>query len=132
MKFEPQFLSLDDVLHCHEEEIKRAGGAADVHDMKALEAAIAAPQASYAGDYLMDLFEMAAIYVQSISTNHPFLDGKKRTAAVSAPVFLYLNGFELEEECCEGLADQVLALVTHNCGRDEPASYFKRHTSKIE
>ena len=53
-------------------------------------------QASFGGEYLhADLFEMAAAYAFHIAENQPFLDGNKRTALVSALVFLDINGFEI-------------------------------------
>lgn len=51
------------------------------------------PQASFGGEYLhADLFEMAAAYAFHIAENQTFLDGNKRTALVSALVFLDING----------------------------------------
>ena len=132
MNQEIQFISLDDALHFHEEEIRRAGGTPELRDMRGLEAAIAAPQASFSGQYLMDTFGMAATYVQSICSNHPFLDGNKRTAAACALVFLYLNGYELNENYDEELADKVLALVTRKISKDDLAEYFKQNTSDVE
>ena len=54
------------------------------------------PQASFGGEYLHNgLFEMAAAYAFHIAENQPFLDGNKRTALVSALVFLDINGTEI-------------------------------------
>ena len=46
----------------------------------------------------MNLFEMAATYVESVCIHHPFLDGNKRTGTACAVTFLYLNGYELHEK----------------------------------
>jgi len=46
---------------------------------------MAAPQASFGGQYLMDLFEMAAAYVTAFAQHHPFMDGNKRVAAAKLP-----------------------------------------------
>ncbi len=43
-----------------------------------------------------DIFEMAAAYLFHICANHPYIDGNKRTAAETADVFLYVNGYDLE------------------------------------
>jgi death-on-curing protein len=41
---------------------------------------LAQPQAAFAGDFVHDgLFAMAAAYLFYIVSNHPFLDGNKRT-----------------------------------------------------
>jgi death-on-curing protein len=39
---------------------------------------------------------MAAAYASGITTDHPFVDGNKRTALVVALAFLELNGLEID------------------------------------
>ena len=41
---------------------------------------------------------MAAAYLFHIISNHPFIDGNKRTGAAASIVFLALNGIELEAD----------------------------------
>lgn len=131
MNNNPRFLEIDEVLYFHEQEIKQSGGTPEIRNMGALEAALSAPKASFGGEYLMDLFEMAATYVNSICFNHPFLDGNKRTAAISALSFLYLNGYECDEEYKVELADKILALVTRKIKKNEMAEYFRSHSRII-
>ena len=93
---EPDFLSLEDVLQIHSEQIDVYGGIHGIRDQGLLESAIMTPQASFGGEYLHNgLFEMAAAYAFHIAENQPFLDGNKRTALSSALVFLDLNGSEV-------------------------------------
>lgn len=125
MKNESNFISLDDAHFFHGKEIKEAGGAGDIRELKELEAAFAAPKATKGGEYLMDVFEMAASYVESICTRHPFPDGNKRTAIACAFTFLYLNGYVVDETYDEELADKILALVTHSIDKKELAEYFR-------
>ena len=129
---EPCFISLEDALFFHEEEINRAGGADGIRNLKALEAALEAPKACFSGKFLMNLCEMAATYVESICTHHPFLDGNKRTGTVCALTFLYLNGYEVHEKYDEELADKVLALVTHEIDKSNLSNYFRDRSGKIE
>jgi len=131
MSNEPHFISYKEALFFHDKEIKNAGGTKEIRNPKSLEAAINAPKAFYNGQYLKDLYEMAATYVESICTHHPFLDGNKRTATVCALVFLYLNGYEIEEKYDEELADKVLALVTHKIEKKNLADYFKNRSKPI-
>ena len=47
--------------------------------------------------------ELAAAYAVGISSNHPFVDGNKRTAMQVAFVFLEFNGYPVtasQEEAC--------------------------------
>jgi death on curing protein len=45
--------------------------------------------------YYADPIEEAAALFESLSQNHPFLDGSKRTAITAVGVFLLLNGYRL-------------------------------------
>ncbi|MBC7343566.1 MAG: type II toxin-antitoxin system death-on-curing family toxin [Clostridia bacterium] len=56
------------------------------------------PEGSWGGVYFhTDLFTMAAAYAFHIRKKHPFIDRNKRTALVSALVFLELNGLSLDD-----------------------------------
>ena len=68
--------SLADVLAAHARLIILFGGAQGVRDRAALEAALGRPQSGY----YRDLLEQAAALLESLSQNHPFVDGNKRTA----------------------------------------------------
>jgi death-on-curing protein len=68
------------------------GGGAGLRDEALLESAVAAPQATWAGDPIMkDGIEIAAAYLFYLCRNHPFVDGNKRTALAVCLVFLEQN-----------------------------------------
>ncbi|MEN9359792.1 MAG: hypothetical protein RL095_1327 [Verrucomicrobiota bacterium] len=95
---EPYFLSMDEVLAIHQDQIDRYGGEVALRDAGLLESAVMQPQASFA-DYLYSFpFGMAAAYLCGLIKNHAFIDGNKRTATAAAVVFLLMNGWELEME----------------------------------
>ena len=57
----PEFLTVEDVLQIHDEQLAAYGGAAGVRDQALLESAVGTPQASFGGGYLHeDLSHMAA------------------------------------------------------------------------
>ena len=88
-----RFLSVDDVLAIHENTIANEGGSAGLRDPGLLDSAVLMPQQQFGGSYLHDdLAAMAAAYLFHIASNHPFIDGNKRAAAMSALVFLDVNG----------------------------------------
>ena len=92
---DPKFLTLDDALEIHRDQIERYGGTLGVRDNGLLESALAAPQSGFGGHYLhADLFEMASAYLFHLVQNHPFLDGNKRVGAAAALTFLAMNGIE--------------------------------------
>lgn len=81
------FLTLDDILNIHAEQIELYGGADGIRDMNALKSALARPQTGYYDN----IIEEAAALWESLSQNHPFVDGNKRTAYSSVFRFLALN-----------------------------------------
>lgn len=82
------YLTVAEVLAIHEDQIERYGGGAGVRDMGQLEAALFRPQTGYYPDIIA---EAAALW-ESLSQNHPFIDGNKRTAFAVAFTFLAVNG----------------------------------------
>ena len=88
-------LGIDIVREIHAEVIKQFGGANGIRDENLLVSAVLTPQSSFGGKSpYADIVEIAAAYLFYICKNHPFLDGNKRTAMMSAIVFLRLNGME--------------------------------------
>ncbi|MEO6078775.1 MAG: type II toxin-antitoxin system death-on-curing family toxin [Steroidobacteraceae bacterium] len=85
------FLTLVDVLAMHDDQIARYGGSSGVRDLGLLEAALYRPQTGY----YSDLIEEAAALWESLSQNHPFVDGNKRTAFAAVYTFLVINGARL-------------------------------------
>ncbi|MEG4234174.1 type II toxin-antitoxin system death-on-curing family toxin [Microcoleus sp. Pol11C3] len=92
----PKFLSLDEVLELHADQISSFGGTPGVRDEGLLESALAQPQATFGGQFLHPtISEQAAAYLYHIAMNHPFIDGNKRTAFAVMDTFLRLNGCTL-------------------------------------
>jgi death on curing protein len=121
------FLSLDDALLLHADQIDLYGGGHGVRDAGLLESALAQPQAAFGGDYLHDgIFEMAAAYLYHIVQNHPFLDGNKRAGAVAALTFLDLNGVDIEAPK-GSLYDLTISVATGQAGKTEIAEFFRSH-----
>lgn len=95
---EPEFLTVNDVVALHAQQLSRFGGAAGLRDGALLDSAVAQPQVGFGGAWLHpDLWTMAAAYLFHLVQNHPFVDGNKRTGLLSALVFLALNGVVLDQ-----------------------------------
>ncbi len=91
------YLTVVEVLTIHADQIRRYGGASGLRDAGQLEAALFRPQSGYYADIVA---EAAALW-ESLSQNHPFIDGNKRAAFMSMFVFLYTNGHVLTAEAGE-------------------------------
>ena len=85
------YLTLAEVLAMHADQIERYGGSAGIRDPGQLEAALFRPQTGY----YADLIEQAAALWESLSQNHPFIDGNKRTAFAATYTFLAINDLRL-------------------------------------
>jgi death on curing protein len=89
------------------------------------------PQAGFGGQFLhADIFEMAAAYLFHIAKYHPFIDGNKRTAAISAFTFLDMNGVELTASD-EDYERVVLAAATSKLGKEAIAEFFRANTQSV-
>ena len=124
----PQFLTLDEVMEIHRDQIERYGGTLGVRDVALLESALAAPQSGFGDQYLHgDLFEMASAYLFHVVQNHPFLDGNKRVGTAAALTFLELNGVETKIPNHD-LVATVLAVAQGKTEKSAIADFFRENT----
>ena len=109
---EPLFLSLDECLEMHREQIERYGGSSGVRDPAGFESAIATPEATFNGEFLHPTIPtMAAAYLFHLCKNHPFFDGNKRVGANAAITFLLMNEWEPTFDAAE-LAATVVGVAS--------------------
>jgi death-on-curing protein len=121
---EPVFLTLDEVLAIHADQIRRYGRSHGVRDMGLLSSALAMPQASFGGVYLhTSLAEMAAAYLFHVAQNHPFVDGNKRAALAAALAFIWLNDQRLDAGEDE-LTELVLGIAAGRVSKSEAAVFI--------
>ena len=85
------YLTVTEVLAIHDDQIDRYGGAHGLRDQGQLESAVFRPQTGYYPDVVAE----AAAPWESLSRNHPFIDGNKRTAFAAMYTFLAINGVSL-------------------------------------
>jgi death-on-curing protein len=123
----PRFLDLEHVLEIHRQQAEMYGGSHGCRDLGLLESALAMPRASFGGQYAhADLFEMAASYLFHLAKNHPFVDGNKRTAAMTAHVFLDVNGVDLRASG-DSYERLVLQVAEGGATKADAAVFFRKH-----
>lgn len=122
-----RFLSLQNVIHIHEDSIREEGGIHGIRDEGLLASAVDMPQASFGGQFLHSgLAEMAAAYLFHLCQNHPFLDGNKRTAAFTSVLFLALNGIPDEMLPAEQELEAVtLKIASGQMEKSEAADWMR-------
>jgi len=85
------YLTMAEVLAIHDDQIERYGGLNGTLDHGQLEAALFRMQSGY----YPDLIGEAAALWESLSQNHPFIDGNKRTAFACTYTLLAINRVEI-------------------------------------
>ena len=108
---QPFWLSKVAILAIHGRLLAEHGGASGLRDESLLESALAAPVNHFEYDQA-DVFVLAATYAYALTSNHPFIDGNKRTAFAAAGIFLELNGYRLTAS----EPDAVLAVLALSRG----------------
>ena len=91
------YVTFAEELAIHADQIERYGGSAGVRDQGLLEGALFRPQTGY----YRSLTEEAAALWESLSQNHPFVDGNKRTAFAITYTFIAINGARLTASASE-------------------------------
>jgi death-on-curing protein len=113
----------DDAIAAHARLIARFGGSLGIRDRGALESALARPQSGYYADIIQ---EAAALW-ESLSQNHPFVDGNKRVAVTVTAAFLTVNGYRLEFDDSEAFAFLIGLYETGTMGFQEIEKWLRRH-----
>lgn len=86
------YLTVAEVLEMHRQLVDEFGGTHGLRDRGLLEAAVFRPQ----NGYYDDLVHEAAALMESLGTNHAFLDGNKRISFAATDTFLRINGYYIE------------------------------------
>jgi death on curing protein len=122
------FLTLQEAVEIHRDQIERYGGSEGVRDFGLLQSALAMPMAQFGGEFLhSDMHEMAAAYLYHLVQNHPFIDGNKRVGAAAALVFLSMNELEMTADE-DAYADLVLSVARGETKKSAVAEFIRAHT----
>lgn len=88
-------MSEDIVRFIHQDQIQQHGGSLGIRDENLLAASLARPRHLLTYSQC-NLFDLAAAYGYSLTKNHPFIDGNKRTSFAVMATFLLINGYLLD------------------------------------
>jgi death-on-curing protein len=119
--------SLEDALITHRLVIARFGGSQGVRDLGALESALARPQTGY----YEDIIQEAAALWESLSQNHPFIDGNKRVSIALTAAFLRVNGYRLVFDDLEAYRFLIGLYETGRFRFKELESWLRQHATKV-
>jgi death on curing protein len=128
---EPVWIREIEAFAFHTQQIALFGGSDGVRDRGLLDSALARPKNLFAyAERALTMADLAAAYAFGICSNHPFVDGNKRTAMEVAFVFLEFNGMAItasQEEACV----TFLRLATGEITEPELALWFAENTAPL-
>ena len=127
---DPLFLTQDEGLSLHAEQIRLFGGSSGIRDLGLLQSAMGSVEATFGGAFLHEtIFSMAATYLYGICRNHPFIDGNKRTAVGAALIFLELNGVEVDADE-DPFYDLVIGVAEGRVSKASVTVFLEEHATE--
>jgi death on curing protein len=132
VKTEWKHLTVSAVKLIQAEVLAAHGGGSGLRDEALLESAVAAPQATWAGEPIMkDGIEIAAAYLFYLCRNHPFVDGNKRTALASCLVFLEQNDLlSIQKLPIDDWENLTLGVAASKLDREQTTARLRRLVKK--
>jgi death-on-curing protein len=136
----PWFLTYNEVIEIHVDQITRYGGTQGIRNEELLRSALAQPETTFGGDHLHPTIEaQAGAYLFHLVKDHPFIDGNKRVGAACCLVFLDLNGFDLGPELDDiddstgktPLEEIVVAIASGEMNKETLISILKEHIKRV-
>jgi death on curing protein len=118
------------VIALHDSQLREHAGLSGVRDLGLVQSALARPQ-NLAHYGKPDVVTLAAAYVYGLAKNHGFVDGNKRTAYVTALVFLLDNGFDFIGEDADSVVT-MLAVASNKMNEDQLAEWFRKNIRRIK
>ncbi|WP_406125903.1 type II toxin-antitoxin system death-on-curing family toxin [Streptomyces sp. NBC_00989] len=106
------------------------GRSPEVREPGLFASAVHRPRARMFGtDAYTDLYEQAAALLHALATNHPLVDGNKRTAWLAAATFLAVNGVDLAGVDQDTAYDLVIDVAS---GAEEDIGVIARRLRALE
>ena len=121
-------ISSREVEEIHRLVIEMFGGSHGIRDYNALEAALARPFQTFDNkDLYPTTIHKAASLIESMLSNHPFIDGNKRTGYVIMRIYLIQNALEITATQDEKY-DFVIKVASGKIQFDEIVLWLDRNT----
>lgn len=122
---EPRWLTVDQVIRIHDEQLSIFGGPPGLRDRGLLESAVERPRNKWSyGE--TDLAVLAAAYAFGLARNHAFVDGNTRAAFAALVVFPAKNGVDLDLPQPETVR-VILDLAAGKLSEAELAAWIAEH-----
>ena len=124
-----RFLNAVDLIIINEEII---GKQSQLRDVDLLESAVERPKTSaFGADAYPTVIDKAAAFFHSLSRNHAFVDGNKRTSVVALITFLNLNGYTTIWEPQDAL-EFILKMATGQLELADIVQWLSANTTELQ
>ena len=121
------WLKPNDIILLHSRLIQTTGGLDGLRDPDGLEAALAAPLQSFAGQELFpSAIEKIARLGYGLAANHVFIDGNKRIGALMTQLMLKWNDYKLSLRTGE-LSDLFISIADGKTSEQELLQWINAH-----
>ncbi len=128
---EPIWMEMIDAVIIHDMELAAHGGSSGMRDAGMLDSALGRPRNIWVyAETQPSLAKLAAAYAFGISSNHPFVDGNKRTALVVSFAFLDTNGIAVTASQ-ENAYATILALAAGEIDEQQLTDWFEANTGPL-
>src|SRR3989344_9673132 len=120
----------EDIIRIHEVVIRRIGGRNGLRDARALSMCAEKPRTTFDGKEMYPtIFLKAAALLESIARNHPFVDGNKRTAFISALAVIERRHRTFFDQ--KDVEETVLRIVVEKTPIDKIAQWLEKNSKTI-
>jgi len=114
-------LTVRKIIEIHDEIIKKYGGTRGEATLEML---------IYKTNRENDIFEKSSLILHGITSQHPFFDGNKRTALVTAEKILYVEGYYIHAEAEEKVC-LMIKIAEYKCSVKKIEKWIKERTREL-
>ena len=125
MSFSP---TVKEILAIHDYLIQEFGGKSGIRDQGAIESSLG----RLTSGYYSNINEEAAALMESLSQNHPFIDGNKRVSFFVTDIFLRMNGYQINCSSEEAFSFFDKLFNNRNFDFDHLLDWIEDHVGELE
>jgi len=119
-----EYITVSKIIEIHDEIIKEYGGTGGLRDEGTLELLI------YKASRGKTIFRRAALVLHIIASEHPFFDGNKRTAIMTAENILGKEGYFLNATP-EEVINLMLKIAKYECSVEAIEHWIKEKAGEL-